>query len=102
MSEAPQEETQVQESKVFNFAEPGEEPDLRDAWGRSSEDDEKMDFEESKYMAMTVPQLKTEIKTRQAAGREFDTPNIKTKRDAVAALVADDYDVAQNPPDPEE
>lgn len=93
MSEAPKEEAQVQESQVFNMAPEGEEPDLRDAWGRSADDTETVSFEESKYMTMKVDGengLKAELKRRQAEGREFDTSQIKTKRDLVAALEADD------------
>jgi len=89
----PEPEAQVQESKVFNFAEPGQEPDLRDAWGRAAEEDEAVDFRESQYMAMKVNGpggLKEELERREAAGREFDKGSIKTKKDLVAALEADD------------
>jgi hypothetical protein len=84
------EEAKVQESQVFNFAEPGQEPDLRDAWGRPADADEAVDFRESEYMGQTVAELKEVLKARQAEGREFDTSSIKTKRDLVAALEADD------------
>jgi len=85
MSEAPQEEAKVQDSQVFMI-----EGRLQDAWGRPADADEAVDFRESRYQSMTVPQLKDEVKARQAAGREFDTSAIKTKRDVIAALEADD------------
>lgn len=87
------EEAKVQESQVFNFAEPGQEPDLRDAWGRSADADEAVEFRQSEYMNMKVNGpggLKEELERREAAGREFDKGSIKTKRDLVAALEADD------------
>jgi hypothetical protein len=90
MSEAPQEEAKVQDSKVFNMSEVEGEEDLRDAWGRASADDEQVNFEESRYTGETVPALKEELKRRRDAGREFDTSSIRTKRDLVAALEADD------------
>ena len=93
MTETPKEEAKVQESQVFNMAPEGEEPDLRDAWGRSTEGEEAVTFEESKYMAMKVDGeegLKAELKRREEAGRQFDKSQIRTKRDLVAALEADD------------
>jgi hypothetical protein len=90
MSEAPKEEAKVQESKVFNLSEVEGEEDLRDAWGRSTEADEGVNFEESPYMGMKVDELKAELKVREDAGRQFDKGSIKTKRDLVAALEADD------------
>lgn len=89
----PEPEAKVQESQVFNFANPGEEPDLRDAWGRPADADEAVEFRQSQYMNMKVNGpggLKEELERREAAGREFDKGSIKTKRDLVAALEADD------------
>jgi hypothetical protein len=87
----PEPEAQVQESKIFNFAEPGQEPELRDAWGRNAEEDEAVDLRESEYMGQTAKQLKAELLRREdEEGREFDKGSIKTKRDLVAALEADD------------
>lgn len=92
MSEAPKEEAQVQDSQVFNMAAPGEEEDLRDAWGRPADADEVVDMTESQYSgkAWTVDRLKEELRSREAEGREFDKGSIKTKRDLAAALDADD------------
>ncbi len=93
MSEAPKEEAKVQESKVFNMSEVEGEEDLRDAWGRSTEADETVNFEQSRYMAMRVKGeggLMEELKAREDAGRTFDKGAINTKRDLVAALEADD------------
>lgn len=88
MTEAPQ-EAKVQESQVFNMSEvPGEE-DLRDAWGRPAEGDEDVDFA-GRYDSMKGPELKAEVKRRQAEGREFDTAQLKTVRDVRSALEADD------------
>lgn len=87
----PEPEAKVQESQVFNFANPGEEPDLRDAWGRPADADEAVDMRESQYMAQTSKELKAELLRREAEeGREFEKGSIKTKRDLVAALEADD------------
>lgn len=87
----PEPEAKVQESQVFNFANPGEEPDLRDAWGRKADADEAVDMRESQYMGQTSTQLKAELLRReQEEGREFDKKSIRTKRDLVAALEADD------------
>lgn len=102
MTEAPQEEAKVQESQVFNMAPEGQEPDLRDAWGRSTEGDEAVAFEDSQYQSMKVDGpdgLKAELKRREDAGRTFDKSQIRTKRDLIAALVADDQAQAQEAKD---
>lgn len=78
------------ESQVFMV-----EGELRDAWGRPADADESVNFDESKYMSYTVADLKVELKTREEAGREFDKSQIKTKRDLVAALEADDREQAE-------
>jgi hypothetical protein len=94
----PEPEAKVQESQVFNFAEPGQEPDLRDAWGRPADADEAVEFRESQYMSMKVNGpggLKEELERREALGREFDKASIRTKRDLVAALEADDAKVIE-------
>lgn len=93
MSEAPKDEAVVQESQVFNMSENPDEEDLRDAWGRSTEGDEAVDLTESRYASMKVDGedgLKAELKRREEAGRTFDKSAIRTKRDLVAALEADD------------
>ena len=90
MTEAPKEEAKVQDSQVFNMSEVEGEEDLRDAWGRSADSEETVNFEESPYMSYTVTELKAELKAREDAGRTFDKGSIKTKRDLVAALEADD------------
>jgi hypothetical protein len=103
MSEAPKEEAKVQDSQVFNMSEVEGEEDLRDAWGRSADSEEAVNFEESVYMGYTVADLKTELKSREEAGRTFDKSQIKTKRDLVAALEADDKaqaaEAADEPPE---
>lgn len=89
MTEAPKEEQpeQAKESQFFMI-----EGKLQDAWGRTVDPDadEPIDFNESQYKNMKAPELKAEIKRRQAEGREFDTGQLKTKADAVSALEADD------------
>ena len=90
MAEEVKEEAKAQDSQVFNMAAPGEEPDLRDAWGRSADAQESVNFDESEYAGYKVPELKAELKAREQQGREFDKENIKTKSDLVAALEADD------------
>jgi hypothetical protein len=90
VKEMAEEEAKVKDSQVFNMAAPGEDEDLRDAWGRPAEADEDVDFAESVYMKSTAAELKEELKKREEAGREFDKSQIKTKRDLVAALDADD------------
>lgn len=96
-------EAKVQESQVFNMSEVEGEEDLRDAWGRPADAEEAVSFEESKYQSSTVDELKAELKRRESEmGREFDKKQIKTKRDLVAALEADDAAMiaeAENPPE---
>jgi hypothetical protein len=86
-------EAKVQESQVFNMSEVEGEEDLRDAWGRPADADEAVDLADSRYSGMKVEGadgLKAELKSREEAGRTFDKASIKSKRDLVAALEADD------------
>lgn len=104
MTETPKEEAQVRESQVFNFAAPGEEEDLRDAWGRPADADEAVNFESSRYAEMKLDGnsgLKAELKRREEAGRTFDKSSIRTKRDLIAALEADDRAQAEEAKDEE-
>ena len=78
-------EPQAQDSQVFMI-----DGQLQDAWGRPADEAEAVEFEENVYQNQTVTALKAELRKRRDAGREFDTGQIKTKRDLVAALAADD------------
>lgn len=84
-NEAKEPEPQAKESQVFMI-----EGELRDAWGRPADGDESVDFNAGKYDELKGPQLKEEVKRRQAAGREIDTSGLRTVRDVRAALEADD------------
>lgn len=90
-------------SVVFRMGDDDDAP-LVDAWGRRADEDVDMSepaAPDDTYNDQTVGDLKTELKTRQEAGREIDTSGITKKSQLVEALRADDRAAKAEADEPE-